>query len=270
MRAFSFGLTLLLAASLLPSQAQAAKKKRHDAPAVKEAAPVAPPVQAPVDFADAFHDAMRSRDRTKILPMLAPDLVVFETGYLEATRDDYVKSNLDDDTAFASATDYRPMSRGVIGSGESVTVLTKASIQGFIGGQSVDLVQSETMILRRTATAWEIVHLHWSAHTRQADEPEPHVAARPPVPSIEAGPPALLTPATALTVPVVPEVEPEQPTAELEQPKAELEDPKVEPEQPKAGLEEPKAESEQPKAGLEQPQAPGNPCASSEEGKSPC
>ena len=153
---------------------------------------------------------MRARDHAKIQSMLAPDLVVFETGYLEASREEYIKNNLNDDTAFASAINYRPMSRGVIGSGDHMTVLTKASLQGFFGGQRVDLMQSETMILRRTPTNWEIVHLHWSAHPRQADEPEPHVQATPPARSFNPESPALLKPATELTVPVVPEAKPEE------------------------------------------------------------
>jgi len=238
MRALPWGLALLLSVSLLPLQAEAAKKKtshkQAEAPATVAAPVPAPPAQAPADFADAFHEAMRSLNRAQILSMLAPDLVVFETGYLKATRDEYVKTNLSDDADFASVTDYRPLSRGVIGSGEQVVVLTKASIQGIFGDQRVDLEQSETMILRRTPTNWEIVHLHWSAHPRQVNDSEPQVTPVAPAPHTEPAPapapapvpvpqtepvpasqaepepPAFLKPATELTAPSETQAKPDQ------------------------------------------------------------
>lgn len=270
---------LLLAASLLPLQAEAAKKKaRHAtaaAPAVKES-PAAVPVQPPIDFADAFHEAMRLRDRTKVLSMLAPDLVVFETGYLQATRDDYVKSNLDDDTAFASATVYRPLSRGVIGSGDSMTVLTKASIQGVVGGQSIDLVQSETMILRRIQATWEIVHLHWSAHTRQADEPGPRVQVAPPAQRVEPELPVQPAEPETPAQPIEPEipaqpVEPELPAQPSPQPPVQPLEPDlpaqpIEPELPAQPVEPGPATLPEPPTELT---APAVPEAKPEESKTP-
>ncbi len=207
MRLLLAGATLLLAMSLLPAEAEAAKKKTHGRKSAPTAEAVAT-VQAPPDFADAFHEAMRSRNREQILAMLAPDLVVFETGYLEATREEYVKNNLSDDADFAGVTDYRVLSRGVIGSGKNVAVLTKASIQGIFGDQRVDLEQSETMILRRTKTGWEIVHLHWSAHPRQANDSEPPVQPAPPAPQTEPAPAGDAKSSAEPTVPASPEAKP--------------------------------------------------------------
>ncbi len=196
MRLFPGCVALLLAASLLPLQAEAAKKKSpHGQSAQTEASAT---VQSPADFADAFHEAMRTRNREKILSMLAPDLVLFETGYMQATREEYIKNGLSDDADFASVMDYRPLSRGVIGSGQHMTVLTKASIKGIFGDQRVDLVQSETMILRRTQTSWEIVHLHWSAHPRQPDDSGPNAQPEPPAPA------SAVKSSTELTAPAVP------------------------------------------------------------------
>jgi len=202
MRALPWCVALLLSVSLLPLQAEAAKKK--DGKKSAETAVASSP-QTPAGFADAFHEAMRTRNRALVLSMLAPDLVVFETGYLEATRDEYARDSLNDDIKFASAMEYRVLSRGVIGSGENMSVLTKASVHGMFGDRRVDLVQSETMILRRTKMAWEIVHLHWSAHPRQSNDPEPQAQAAP-----EIQPPALLRQSTELTVPAVSEAKPEE------------------------------------------------------------
>ncbi|TXI82546.1 MAG: hypothetical protein E6Q40_12270 [Cupriavidus sp.] len=200
MRRLPWCLALLLAASTLSAQAASAKKSAPANPVAQTPAPAEPKPQAPADFADAFHEALHARDQEKILSMLAPGLVVFETGYLEATREEYVKDSLSDDANFASATEYRPLSRGVIGSGDYMTVLTKASIKGTYANQTVDLLQSETMILRRTLTSWQIVHLHWSAHPRSAEPVEARAPSAPVAP-------------VAPVAPEPPQLEPEAPTA---------------------------------------------------------
>ena len=202
-------LPLLLVVSLLPLQAQAAKKKtHHKKSATATQAVVAAPT--PSDFADSFHEALRTRNRDQILAMLAPNAVVFETGYVEATRDEFVKKNLSDDADFAGVTDYRPLSRGVIGDGKTVSVLTMARIQGIFGDQRVDLEQTETMILIRTSSSWEIVHLHWSAHPRQANDAGlDALPVPPPVATPDPAPTPELKSSAEPTAPVQPEAKPE-------------------------------------------------------------
>ena len=43
-------------------------------------------------------------------------------------------------------------------------VMVIAQISGQYENQPVNLVQSETMLLRHTEEGWRIVHIHWSGH----------------------------------------------------------------------------------------------------------
>ena len=193
------GPSLLLAAALLSPQVQAAKSARAHGAQVT----AAPALVPPADIADAFHEALRTRDRAKIAALMAPDAILFETGYAELTRDDYLKNHLGDDVDFSSVTDYQVIRRSVFMDGQSAWVLTQARIRGMYADQGVDLDQTETMILRRKPDGWEIVHLHWSAHPRQAmDPPSPApaesgaspTAATPAPDSSEANPEDAKTP----------------------------------------------------------------------------
>ena len=199
---------LLLALSLLPLQAQAAKKKTTQKKSVTATQTVAA-TPKPDNFADEFHEALRQRDRDAVIAMLAADALLFETGYVEISRDAYIKNHFADDADFANVTDYRPLRRRVISDGQNALLLTEASIQGIFGDQRVDLVQAETMVLRRTKTNWEIVHLHWSAHSRQANDSELDAQAVPAVVAPELSPSTELKSSAELTAPVQPEAKPE-------------------------------------------------------------
>ncbi|PTU32799.1 nuclear transport factor 2 family protein [Stenotrophobium rhamnosiphilum] len=183
-------LPMLLAASLIPAQVQAANNKTPPKKVVSKVAPkvvakvVAPPpvvvaIPTPADVVEAFHEALRTRNRDAVVSLMSPDAWLFETGFVEASRDDYVKNHLSDDAEFARVTDYKPTRRSVITDGQTAWVLTQAVISGLFGDQDVDLEQTETMILRRTPTSWEIMHLHWSAHPRQTAAEQDALAVPP-------------------------------------------------------------------------------------------
>ena len=42
-------------------------------------------------------------------------------------------------------------------------VITRSRTTGTYREKTIDLVGTETMVLRRTADAWHIVHIHWSS-----------------------------------------------------------------------------------------------------------
>ena len=206
-------LPMLLAASLIPAQVQAANNKTPPKkvvskvvpkPATKAVvpAPVVVAIPTPADIVDQFHEALRTRNRNGVVALMSPDAWLFETGFVEASRDDYVKNHLSDDAEFARVTDYKPTRRSVITDGQTAWVLTQANISGLFGDQDVDLEQTETMILRRTATSWEIMHLHWSAHPRQADAAAQDMLTVPAEVRVEPS-------SAAPTVPVQSEAKPE-------------------------------------------------------------
>jgi ketosteroid isomerase-like protein len=119
---------------------------------------------SPADAVDAFHKALRVGDAKAVLALLAPEIVIFEQGFFEPSRDAYAETHMRDDMDFARATKREVLSREAITSGDAAWVQSRTRTTGKFGDNAVDLTGAETMVLRRQADGWKIVHIHWSAH----------------------------------------------------------------------------------------------------------
>ncbi|WP_169518359.1 YybH family protein [Solimonas variicoloris] len=132
-------------------------------------APVAPHPDAAAQAAavvDDFHASVAENYRERVLQLLAPDVAIFEQGYTESSRDAYADGHLDSDLLFAASTRYEVVHREAYASGDLAWVITQARTTGRFSGQSVDIDNTETMVLQRRGGRWLIVHIHWSAHPR--------------------------------------------------------------------------------------------------------
>ncbi|MDD3762475.1 MAG: nuclear transport factor 2 family protein [Nevskiales bacterium] len=116
-----------------------------------------------------FHQAMAEGYKDGVLALLAPDAVVFETGYIEASRDQYAAGHLDNDLLYAAKVKYRMVHSQAEASGDLGYVITQGVSEGEFAGQAIHLANTETMVLRRIDGAWKIVHIHWSAHEPPAN-----------------------------------------------------------------------------------------------------
>lgn len=122
----------------------------------------------PARVVDRFHEALRASDANTALQQLAPDLVVFETGYGELAPGVYLQGALANDLAFAVVTRRNIVDRSLRQEGNTAWVMSVAEITGSPGQQAIRLRQTETMILRRYEDGWKIAHIHWSAHSPEA------------------------------------------------------------------------------------------------------
>lgn len=123
--------------------------------------------EAPSAVVDRFHAALKASDPKSAIGLLAPDLVVFETGFAEPVMRRYVESQLANDLAFAVVTQRRVIDRSERREGDLAWVLTVAEIRGQPGGEALRLQQTETALLRRYSDGWKIAHIHWSAHPKE-------------------------------------------------------------------------------------------------------
>jgi len=123
----------------------------------------------PAATVDRFHQALRSGDRAAALDALSPDVTVFESGGAELSRDEYASHHLAGDIAFSAAVATEVTARWTGGEGDTAWVLSRTASRGTYRGRDVDRRGVETMLLRRLAGVWRIVHVHWSS--RQAPEP---------------------------------------------------------------------------------------------------
>ena len=115
---------------------------------------------------DAFHAALRRGDQKAAAALLAEDAVIFESGGVERTKAEYAASHLPADAEFSRNVSSVVTHRIGASQGASAWIASEGRTTGTYEGKPVDLLTTETMILRRMREAWKIVHVHWSPAAR--------------------------------------------------------------------------------------------------------
>lgn len=124
----------------------------------------------PVETVRVFHEALASGDSITALSLLTEDVVIHESGGVEASREEYRSHHLPADMEFASST-VRESSQDRSGrSGDVAWVLSRSRTTGTFRDSEIDSMGTETMLLVHTADGWRIQHIHWSS--RRAPKPE--------------------------------------------------------------------------------------------------
>lgn len=131
------------------------------------AAAAAPGADSPEQTVADLHAALATGNRAGVLAALAPDVVVFESGEAELSRDEYASHHLAADLEFAGATKETVLSRTSAVSGDAAWVLTRGERSGSFRGREVATLETETALLRRVAGRWLIAHLHWSSQGKK-------------------------------------------------------------------------------------------------------
>ena len=128
---------------------------------------LAPAVQSagkPSEALDDFQKALRTNQPDKAVEALARDAVIYEQGFAETSRDEWVRKQLGNAIAFARDTERRVVRRQAGEAGNAAWVISTTQTLIDVSDRKVMLEGAETAILRREDSDWKIVHLHWSAH----------------------------------------------------------------------------------------------------------
>ena len=126
------------------------------------------PVSDPVAVIDQFHDAISRGDAVAVASALAEDALIYEQGGAEASKAEYVTGHLPGDIAYSAGLTETRTSRRTEVAGALAVVMSQGHTTGTYGGKPVDRLTTETMVLKRTRSAWRIVHIHWSSHAAKA------------------------------------------------------------------------------------------------------
>lgn len=124
----------------------------------------------PEETVRRFHEALAVGDSLKALSLLAEDVVIYESGGVEASRDEYRSHHLLADIEFASSTEREAILDRSGQSGGLAWVLSRSRSTGTFRDSEIDSMGTETMLLVHTADGWRIRHIHWSS--RRAPRPE--------------------------------------------------------------------------------------------------
>jgi ketosteroid isomerase-like protein len=127
-------------------------------------ATAAAPAVTPLAVVEQFHSAMKRGDANAVAALLADDAVIYEQGWVEISKDEYVTGHLPGDIAYSAGMTDQVVSRGTSTSGTIAVVMTQGRTTGAHEGKPVDRETTETMVLKRASGAWLITHIHWSSH----------------------------------------------------------------------------------------------------------
>lgn len=117
------------------------------------------------DTVDAFHNALVKADRQAAQALLDDQVQIYEQGWVERSKAEYVSHHLESDAAYSAATTTTQTARSGMILGDLAYVVSEGTVAGTFKGKTIDSITLETMVLRRAQGGWRIVHIHWSSRT---------------------------------------------------------------------------------------------------------
>ncbi len=116
---------------------------------------------------ESFREALARGDSTGALALLAPDVIILESGEMQRF-DDYRSHHLGADIAFARAVPSTHTLVSLRVEGNTSWVTSTSATQGQFNGRAVNSAGAELIVLTRGARggAWRIRAVHWSSHRK--------------------------------------------------------------------------------------------------------
>lgn len=118
---------------------------------------------SPKETVTAFHTALQSGDAAKAAALLDPNVTIYESGYVERSRAEYVGHHLPGDIEFAKATKNTVTSQTERIEGNTAVVWQETETVGTFKGKDVHSLGTGTMVLTLKDDRWLITHVHWSS-----------------------------------------------------------------------------------------------------------
>ena len=118
---------------------------------------------SPKETLAAFHDALTTGDKTKAASLLAPDIAIYESGYVERSRDEYASHHLGGDIEFAKNSTRKVLKQTERIDGKTAVVWEESETTGVSRGKPVHVFGTGTAVLEKNGDNWSIVHVHWSS-----------------------------------------------------------------------------------------------------------
>lgn len=144
-----------------------ATRADHAHPASAAAIDVPSIAQAPVDVVEAFGRALAAADFATVERLLAPDVLILETGGGERSRKEYLSHHAKSDAKFLAGTQSTLKHRRARVDGGLAWVGSESEVQATSGGKPVTLLSTETMVLHQAPDGWRIAHVHWSSRPKK-------------------------------------------------------------------------------------------------------
>ena len=122
--------------------------------------------RAALDAVKGFHAALSAGNSAAVQRALAPGVIIMEGGNVERSRDEYASHHLTSDLKFLRAMKYTLQRQSGDSVGALAWIASEATLTGESQGKPVELVSTESLVLKKTQDGWKIVHIHWSSRNR--------------------------------------------------------------------------------------------------------
>lgn len=163
---FTFVLALVIADA--PTQTPtAAQHTHHPAPASTPAIDVPADAAAAVAVADRFAQALADGDFETVESLLAPDVLILESGGAERSREEYLSHHAISDAKFLRDVHQQLLRRRAQAAAAVVWIGSERELHATKDGAPSTLLSTETMVLRHTPDGWRIAHIHWSSRPKR-------------------------------------------------------------------------------------------------------
>lgn len=130
---------------------------------VAPAAALSPEARRASIVVDAFHAALKRGDTRAAAALMTEDALVFESGGVERGKAEYASHHLAADALFAKAVRSAVTRRVGWAEGRTAWIASESTTKGNYKGKPINSAGTETMVLRRDAAGWRIIHIHWSS-----------------------------------------------------------------------------------------------------------
>jgi ketosteroid isomerase-like protein len=118
---------------------------------------------SPTEVVGQYHAALASGDTAKALSLLSPGVQIFESGYVEKSKDEYAGHHLPADMAFTKTVNRKVLKGSERIAGDLAVVMQETDTQGTHKGAAVHMIGTETAVLEKKGDGWVITHFHWSS-----------------------------------------------------------------------------------------------------------
>jgi len=119
----------------------------------------------PVAIAKAFHEALASGDASQVKTLLDESVLVLESGNVERSRKEYAANHLAADLKFMKSLVYKLERQSGETLGDLAWVATEARLTDLSSEKAIDTLSTETLVLKKSAAGWKVVHIHWSSRS---------------------------------------------------------------------------------------------------------
>lgn len=123
----------------------------------------------PVATVNVFRGALQDGNVAQALSLLAPEVLIYESGGEEKSRDEYAATHLKADIKHLAAYYVDTLTQTSREHEGLACVTTRSRYLSKSADPRPAQFGTETIVLRRLATGWQIVHVHWSSSGEDTD-----------------------------------------------------------------------------------------------------